>query len=389
MARLVLYELSPQQHFRGSGSSPSRGFFSGGAMSYELPERCKPMPVPAAFRCDESRTEGPLLIDRLGRRITYLRVSVTDRCDFRCTYCMSEQMRFLPQEALMSFEETARLVRCFVRLGITKVRLTGGEPLVRKQLPELIGTLGNLSGIRELAMTTNGSQLARYAHSLRFAGITSINISLDSLRAERFRSITRNGNLQSVLAGIYAARLAGFERIRLNCVLMRGVNDDEVTDLVHYAVEHDLDIAFIEEMPLGGIISRDTRAMTADTLIDRLSAHFDLLTCDDNTGGPAKYWRVADAATRIGLITPHSNNFCGSCNRVRITARGDLYPCLGQDEHTALLPIMRQSPDDDGPLREAIFRTLGGKPDGHDFTLGAEQPGAAPKIMRFMSMTGG
>ena len=356
-------------------------------MSYEMPERCRPIAVSHGAPIEEGTERG--LIDQLGRRITYLRMSVTDRCDFRCTYCMGDNMRFLPPDALMSFEEAERVVRCFVSLGVDKVRVTGGEPLVRKQLPTLLGRLSATPGLQELALTTNGSQLARYAEKLRRSGVKSINISLDSLRAERFRAITRTGALQDVLTGIYAARMAGFERIRINVVLMRGVNDDEILDLAHFAAERDLDIAYIEEMPLGGLPNRAEHAMLADRLIEEIGREIPLQESSDNTGGPARYWQVAGAKSRIGLIAPHSNNFCGSCNRVRITARGDLYPCLGQDDAVALLPLLRAHPGDDGPLREAILRTLGSKPRGHDFEqlqVGAAQ---APQIMRFMSLTGG
>lgn len=356
-------------------------------MSYEMPESCYPQVVSPGAPSEENNQRG--LIDQLGRRITYLRMSVTDRCDFRCTYCMGDNMRFLPHDALMSFEEAERVVRCFVSLGVDKVRITGGEPLVRKQLPRLLNQLSQTPGLTELALTTNGSQLARYAEKLRRSGVKSINISLDSLRAERFRAITRTGALQDVLTGIYAARMAGFERIRLNCVMMRGVNDDEFVDLAHFAAERDLDLAFIEEMPLGGLQDRAEHAMLGDRLIEQIGSEIPLQASDDNTGGPARYWKVQGAKSRIGLIAPHSNNFCNSCNRVRITARGDLYPCLGQDDAVALLPLLRAHPDDDAPLRDAILRTLGSKPRGHDFDALQSNGAQAPQIMRFMSLTGG
>ena len=351
---------------------------------FKLSESCRPVATKLATTAHQRG-----LSDRLGRRITYLRLSVTDRCDFRCTYCMAESMRFLPHDELMSFEEAERVVRCFVSMGVDKVRITGGEPLVRKQLPTLLDQLSRTPGLRQLALTTNGSQLAFYAQKLRRAGVGSLNISLDSLRPDRFRSITRTGDLQQVLTGIKTARLVGFERIRLNCVLMRGVNDDEIVDLTRYAVEHDLDIAFIEEMPLGGITAREGRRMTGDAAIEQLAEHFPLQSVDDNTGGPARYWKVIGSRSRVGVIAPHCNNFCDSCNRVRITARGELYPCLGQDDSVALLPLLRAHPNDDGPLREAILQTLGSKPDGHDFGEIQNHALPAPKIMRFMSMTGG
>ena len=353
-------------------------------MSYELSERCSPLPVKNAVSLGEGERG---LTDQLGRHIRYLRLSVTDRCDFRCTYCMAETMRFLPHDQLMSFEEAERIVRCFVGMGVDKVRITGGEPLVRKQLPTLLAKLAATPGLRELALTTNGSQLAHYAERLRRSGVSSLNISLDTLRSDRFRAITRTGELQQVLTGIYAARMAGFERIRLNCVLMRGINSDETLDLVHFAVERDLDIAFIEEMPLGGITNREPRRMSAEDLISQVAAQIPLRATELNTGGPARYWQVIGSPSRIGLIAPHSNNFCDRCNRVRITARGELYPCLGQDDSVALLPLLRAHPDDDAPLREAILHTLGSKPRGHDFE---QRDGlAAPQIMRFMSLTGG
>jgi cyclic pyranopterin phosphate synthase len=356
-------------------------------MTDQLPESCRPTALRKGPSSGEENQRG--LIDGLGRRITYLRMSVTDRCDFRCTYCMAESMRFLPHDQLMSFEEAERIVRCFVSMGVDKVRITGGEPLVRKQLPTLLGQLSRTPGLRELALTTNGSQLANYAQQLRQSGVNSLNISLDSLRGERFRTLTRTGELQKVLTGIYAARMTGFERIRLNCVLMRGVNDDEILDLVHFAVERDLDIAFIEEMPLGGIDDRSPRQMSAEHLIEQVSAQIPLQASEINTGGPARYWQVVGGRSRIGLIAPHSNNFCGSCNRVRITARGDLYPCLGQDDAVALLPLLRAHPGDDTPLRQAILDTLGRKPQGHSFDPLGQDNAGTPKIMRFMSLTGG
>jgi cyclic pyranopterin phosphate synthase len=358
-------------------------------MSYEIAESCRPTAAPAGTQTGLMHgADGPALIDGFGRKITYLRMSVTDRCDFRCTYCMAESMRFLPHEQIMSFEEATRLASVFTSMGVTKIRVTGGEPLVRKDVTSLLARLSTLPGMRELAITTNGSQLGRMADGLRRAGVSSLNISLDSLRDDRFHKITRTGELKQVLTGIFAARMAGFARIRLNAVLMKGVNDDEIEDLAHFAVDRDVDLAFIEEMPLGGIDAREGRKMLADTLIERLSKHFALDETADNTGGPARYWRVRGTHTRVGLITPHSNNFCQTCNRVRVTAKGELFPCLGQDTSVDLLPILR-STDDDAPLRDAILHTMGIKPAGHEFDGVLRQNAVAPKIMRFMSLTGG
>lgn len=359
-------------------------------MSYELAESCRPTANPNGLPSGLSYgADGPALIDSFGRKISYLRLSVTDRCDFRCTYCMAEEMRFLRHEEIMSFEEATRLASIFAAMGVSKIRITGGEPLVRKGIVGLLEQLSAIDGIQELAVTTNGSQLAKQATALRRAGVQSLNISLDSLQAERFRRITRTGDLQQVLTGIFAARMAGFSRIRLNAVLMRGVNDDEIEDLAHFAVDRAVDLAFIEEMPLGGVAGRDTRQMLADTLIDRLSAHFTLDHTTDSTGGPARYWRVRGTASRLGLITPHSSNFCQTCNRVRVTAKGELFPCLGQDTSVDLLPMLRAK--DDAAVREAILRVMGIKPAGHEFNVGSMGPqqSTTPKIMRFMSLTGG
>lgn len=324
------------------------------------------------------------LIDRFGRRITYLRMSVTDRCDFRCTYCMAEQMEFLPRDAVMRLEECLRIASVFAGLGVRKLRITGGEPLVRKDVLWLLERLGALPGIDNLVITTNGSQLDRYAGDLMRAGVKRINISLDTLDRERFRRITRVGDLNKVLRGIDAAAATGFSRTKLNVVMMRGVNDDEFTDLVRFAVDRELDISFIEEMPLGDIQGRQQTYISSDSVRAELGQHFELCPTTETTGGPARYWRVAGTATRVGFITPHSHNFCDSCNRVRLTARGELYPCLGDNGAISLLPALRQGMDDDN-LRQLIVDGLGIKPARHDFNRQME----APEVVRFMSMTGG
>ncbi len=344
------------------------------------------------------------LIDRYGRRITYLRLSITDRCDFRCTYCMSEEMSFLPRDAVLSLEECLTVARVFVKLGVTKIRITGGEPLVRRNAPWLLREIAALPGLSELVLTTNGSQLERFAEPLFAAGVKRINISLDTLKPERFRSITRIGDIGQVLAGIAAARAAGFQRIKLNTVMMRGVNDDEFTDLVHYALRHDLDITFIEEMPLGETgHDRLHSYMSGDEALALLGRHFPLVPSAETSGGPARYWRLPETKTRIGFISPLSHNFCDTCNRVRVTARGELHPCLGQNDALPLMPLLRahstggndeDSKDNDGRLLQAIAQSMGLRPKGHDFSYDTP-PGNSlpedekPRVLRFMSMTGG
>lgn len=324
------------------------------------------------------------LIDKYGRRISYLRLSITDRCDFRCHYCMAEEMTFLPHREVISLEECLRLARVFVGLGVSKLRLTGGEPLVRKNALWLIERLGQLPGLEALVLTTNGSQLEHFARPLHAAGVQRLNISLDSLRPERFRAITRNGDIAKVLRGIDAAGAAGFTRTKLNTVLMRGSNDDELVDLVQFALDQQLDISFIEQMPLGAIGGRYAAYLSAAEARAILGQRFPLLPSTESSGGPARYWRIPDRETRIGFIAPHSHNFCDSCNRVRVTAKGELYPCLGQNEVIPLLPVLR-SDNDDQKLRQAIIDSMGIKPFGHDFTQQMEQA----QVVRFMSMTGG
>ena len=324
------------------------------------------------------------LVDKHGRRITYVRLSITDRCDFRCTYCMAEEMSFLPRNAVMSLEECLRVARVFVGLGVSKLRITGGEPLVRKNALWLIERLGALPGLNNLVITTNGSQLDRFARPLFAAGVKRLNISLDTLKPERFRRITRIGDVHKVLNGIAAARAAGFRRTKLNAVMMRGTNDDEFIDLVQFALDNELDISFIEEMPLGDIHGRSHTYISSNETRDRLAERFELLPSTEDSGGPARYWRIPGSETRVGFISPHSHNFCDNCNRVRITARGELYPCLGQNDAVNLLEALRAGADDNA-LRQAIVGGMGIKPFGHDFARQME----APQVVRFMSMTGG
>ena len=326
------------------------------------------------------------LQDRFGRRITYLRLSVTDRCDLRCVYCMSERMTFLPRERLLTLEELLEVSGAFVELGVNKIRVTGGEPLVRRNVLWLLRELAKLPGLRELALTTNGTQLERYADELRAAGVRRINISLDSLQPERFRRLTRVGDLGRVLRGIEAARHAGFERVKINSVILKNRNHDEVADLAEFAAAGGMDISFIEEMPLGWITEHDRLESyySSDEIRRDLSRRFTLLPTPEKTGGPSRYHRIAGADTRVGFISPHSHNFCGDCNRVRVTAEGRLLLCLGQEHSVDLRQVLRDFPGDRERLRVAIAQAMTIKPKGHDFNLAAP-----PAIVRFMNHTGG
>ena len=330
--------------------------------------------------------ENRTLIDQFGRKVDYIRLSITDRCDFRCVYCMAEDMTFLPRDEVLSLEECARLVKVFVGLGVRKVRITGGEPLVRKNALWLFEEVGKLKGLNELVLTTNGSQLQSQAAALKKAGVKRINISIDSLKPERFKKITRTGDLNKVLDGLQASIHAGFEGIKINTVLMRGSNDDEAVYLVQFAIDKKIDISFIEEMPLGEVDhARESTFVSNSDTLKLLQSQFNLIPSAETTGGPARYWRVADSATKIGFISPHSHNFCESCNRVRITCKGELYLCLGQEDKVDLMPLLRENPSDDTPLITAIISSMNIKPKGHDFDLRRAQPA----VVRFMSHTGG
>jgi GTP 3',8-cyclase len=325
------------------------------------------------------------LQDSHGRKITYLRLSVTDRCDFRCTYCMSEKMQFLPRSEVMSLEECLRVAQTFVGMGVTKIRLTGGEPLVRKGLTDLAARIRQLDGLRELTLTTNGSQLTQFAQPLAHAGVDRLNISLDSLHADTFARITRKGNLAQVLAGIDAAVAAfGAARIKLNVVMLRDVNHAELPDLLGFALNRGIHISFIEQMPLGetGHQYGDSYFSSAAALA-LLQQHHPLIPSVENSGGPARYWRIAGQQTRVGFISPHSQNFCASCNRLRVTARGELFPCLGNSGMVDLLPALRANKD--GHLQALIQQSVADKPREHEFDLSQN----APRIVRFMSRTGG
>lgn len=328
-----------------------------------------------------------MLQDRFGRIIDYVRLSVTDRCDFRCVYCMAEDMTFVPRDRVLTLEEMARLAGLLVAEGVKRIRLTGGEPLVRRNLLWLAQRIGALAGLEELNLTTNGARLRRFADDLRAAGVTRVNISLDSLRADRFRALTRTGHLEEVLDGIEAARAAGFRRVRLNSVILRGRNDDEVGDLARFALERGLDIAFIEEMPLGtiGEHSREQAFASSDELRERLAGDYTLMPLAESSAGPSRYWRAAGYPdSRIGFISPHSHNFCHACNRVRVTAEGRLLLCLGHEHSVDLRAPLREHPDDDGPLRAALYRGMDIKPERHEFDLAEGE-----QLVRFMNMTGG
>ena len=326
------------------------------------------------------------LTDRFGRRIDYLRISVTDRCDLRCVYCMSEDMQFVPRAQLLTLEEVVRIGRVFSELGVSKIRITGGEPLTRRNVMEVFNQLGKRKEIRDLTLTTNGTLLNKFAADLRRAGVNRINISLDTLQPERFSNITRTGKLHRTMAGIDAALESGFDSIKLNAVILKNRNHDEVIELVEFAHDRGMDISFIEEMPLGVIGDHDRAEayISSDEILEILRQRHELIPTTDSTGGPARYYRRSDNGSRVGFISPHSHNFCDTCNRVRLTAEGRLLLCLGQEHSVDLRRVVRASPTDDTPLREAIVAAMDIKPRGHDFDLSSQ-----PVIFRHMNSTGG
>ena len=339
----------------------------------------------------EPLATNPGLIDAHGRAIRYLRISVTDRCDLRCRYCMAEQMTFLPRAALLALEEIAIIAERFIARGVTKIRLSGGEPLVRRDVGELVerlgrhvGAQGPAGGLDELTMTTNGTRLAEHAPALVAAGMARVNVSLDSLDPDRFRFITRHGDVAQVIGGIRAARDAGL-RVKLNTVALAGLNEAEIPAILQWCIEEGIDLSLIETMPLGAIDEdRVDRFVPLTRVFDDLSARFVLTRDPHRTGGPARYWRVAGTGTRLGLISPLTANFCDGCNRVRLTTDGRLYACLGHDDQADLKTALR-----DGGiagLDQAIDAALAIKPARHDFRIAA---GAAPAVTRHMSVTGG
>ena len=333
------------------------------------------------------------VIDPFGRRISYLRVSVTDRCDMRCVYCMAEEMTFLPKAELLDFEELARLCAAFIRSGVRRMRITGGEPLVRRGVDGFIAALGGWlgrepgqPGLDEVTLTTNGSRLAAHADSLRAAGVRRINVSLDSLDTERFRTITRVGQLPRTLDGIAAARQAGIA-LRINTVAMRGVNEDEFDDLIDWCGRIGADLCLIETMPMGDTgEDRTDRYLPLSLVRARLAQRWTLEEIPYRTGGPARYVHIAETGRRLGFITPMTHNFCESCNRVRLSCTGMLYMCLGQDDAADLRAPLRAGADEAG-LLEAIREAIARKPKGHDFIIGRR--GEARGVARHMSATGG
>jgi cyclic pyranopterin phosphate synthase len=328
-----------------------------------------------------------VLIDGYSRKVDYVRLSVTDRCDFRCVYCMAEDMTFLPRQQVLSLEEIQQIAERFVALGTKKIRLTGGEPLVRAGIVGLCKNIAALPGLRELCMTTNSSQLEKLAAPLFDAGLKRLNISLDSLDPVRFKELTRTGDLSKVIAGIDAANAAGFTHTKLNCVVMQGRNDHEINDLVAFAIDRGLDITFIEEMPLG-VISEHSRAesfFSSDQVRDRIAERYTLINSTESTQGPSRYWRLAEAPDiRIGFISPHSHNFCATCNRVRVTVEGRLLLCLGNEHSADLKAILRANPGQPQKLENAIIQAMKLKPYKHNFEINDDV-----QVVRFMNMTGG
>jgi cyclic pyranopterin phosphate synthase len=331
----------------------------------------------------------PALVDRFGRAITYLRVSVTDRCDFRCVYCMAENMSFLPKADVLTLEELDRLCSAFVARGVRKLRLTGGEPLVRRGIMTLFESLSRhlrAGDLDELTLTTNGSQLAKYADEIKGYGVKRINVSLDTLEPDKFRAITRWGSLNKVLEGIDAAQAAGLQ-IKINAVALKGVNDDEFPKLIEWAHGRGMDLTLIEVMPLGEIgEGRIEQYLPLSLVRARLADRYQLEDLDYRTGGPARYVRIAETGGRLGFITPMTHNFCESCNRVRVTCTGTLYMCLGQEDAADLRKPLRATESDD-LLIAAIDEAISRKPKGHDFII--DRRHKRPALSRHMSVTGG
>lgn len=338
------------------------------------------------------------LIDKFGRHIDYVRISVTDRCDFRCVYCMSEKMTFLPRKEVLSLEEIHQVAKAFTQLGVKRIRLTGGEPLIRSNVMSLIENIGALPGLEELLLTTNGSQLETMAPALREAGVTRINISLDSLDADRFKEMTRVGDLDKVMRGIDAAVKAGFEQLRINAVILKGRNDHEILDLLEYAMSLGINIAYIEEMPLGEVSDHERleTVCSNDDVRAVIESRYPLTPVVMKTAGPSRYYTLDHAAadnstgrstgrfTKVGFISPMSHNFCESCNRVRVTVEGRLLLCLGNEHSVDLRRILREHAGDEQLLRETITAAMDLKPQRHYF-----YEKDAPQIVRFMNMTGG
>lgn len=337
---------------------------------------------------DAAAQVAPRLIDGFGRQVTYLRVSVTDRCDLRCVYCMAEHMTFLPKAEVLSLEELDRISSAFIRLGVRKLRITGGEPLVRKGVMGLISDLSRhlkSGALEELTLTTNGTRLAEFAPDLARAGVRRINVSLDTLKPELFRRLTRGGSLEKVLGGIRAAKDAGI-RVKINAVALKDDNAAELADLVAWAHGEGLDMTLIEAMPLGEIeVDRTDQFLSLKDVRREFESFWTLTDLPLNTGGPARYVQVAETGGRLGFITPLTHNFCEACNRVRLTCTGTLHSCLGRDDASDLRAVIRAGADDRG-LEAAIRRAVDAKPQGHDFRIARD---ADPAVARHMSTTGG
>ena len=330
---------------------------------------------------------GTQVIDPFGRSISYLRVSVTDRCDLRCVYCMAEDMTFLPRADVLTLEEMQRLCGAFIRLGVRKMRITGGEPLVRRDVMTLFRSLGAQigHGLEELTLTTNGTQLTKLAPDLYAAGVRRVNVSLDTLSAETFTQITRWGRIEKTIAGIRAAREAGLA-VKVNAVALKGVNEDELDDMVAWCGREGLDLTLIETMPMGEVAGRADQYLPLSVVRARLRRRWTLTETSYRTGGPARYFDVAETGKRIGFITPMTHNFCESCNRVRLTCTGTLFMCLGQDDAADLRAVLRGGADEAG-LEAAIREAISRKPRGHDFIIDRRRPQA--NVGRTMSLTGG
>ena len=334
------------------------------------------------------------LIDPFGRTINYLRISVTDRCDFRCTYCMAEEMVFTPRKNLLTLEELEFIGHTFMDLGVNKIRITGGEPLIRRNVTQLLKNLSTHPNLNDLAITTNGSHLHALGKDLHQAGIKRLNVSLDTLDSIAFSRITRTGKLETVLQGLETSSALPFKKIKINSVILKGQNDDQIIPLVEYAISNGFDISFIEEMPLGEINShnRADAFMPSNEIKNIISEYYTLLADSLQTGGPSRYWKVSGSEGKninkqvchIGFISPHSHNFCGDCNRVRLTAEGRLLMCLGNEHSIDLRAIVRENPNNKDILTEAIIKGLALKPKEHHFDLNAQ-----PDIIRFMNATGG
>ena len=326
------------------------------------------------------------LVDRFGRQIDYIRLSVTDRCDFRCVYCMTEDMTFLPRNQILSLEELHQVAKAFTELGVKKIRLTGGEPMVRRDVMCLVERIGQLPGLEELLLTTNGAQLQKFAAPLKAAGVSRINISIDSLDTDRFKRISRVGKLENVLVGIEAARAAEFNRIRLNSVIMRGYNEDEILPLADFAIDRGIDIAFIEEMPLGEASDhkREETTCSNDWVRSVIEEKYDLLDSAEKTAGPSRYTKIVGMQSRIGFISPVSHNFCEDCNRVRVTAEGRLLLCLGNEHSVDLRAVLRNEGSSHNDLKLAIIAAMDLKPERHYFY---DHDHTQP--VRLMNVTGG